>query len=192
MPRKVRTKKLSKPRIAGDLTVRGRVNELLDGRATRAELIAEGVLVDLTTGPTAKAWSDALPDGEPILVTRGVWDIIQRAVQHPDSRTDLDTVVYDLLWMCQPQEEAYELMMAVAHSGIPFPYVVETGDVELDTRLMELRQRHAGDRVFVCRIPTNPESEFANAADTHLFRLVVVVGDGCEPLFLLIMTPDEG
>ena len=190
MPRKTcKSEADGRAPIAGDLTVRGRVNELLDGRATAAELVAEGVLVDLTTGPTAKAWSDALPDGEPVFVTRGVWDIIQRAVQHPDSRTDLDTVVYDLLWMCQPKEEAYRLMMAVALSGLPFPYVVETHDVGLDTRLMELRRRHPTDRVFVCWIPTNPASEFANVADTHLFRMVVAPRD--EP-HLVIMTPDGG
>jgi hypothetical protein len=53
---------------------------------------------------------------------------------------------------------------------------------------MELRRRYAGDRVFVCWIPTDPASEFANAADTHLFRMVV--GPGDEPLFIVIMTPD--
>jgi hypothetical protein len=192
MPRRPRTRKSSKPRIAGDLTVHGRINELLDGRATPDELIAEGVLVDLTAGPTAKAWSDALPDGEPVFVTRGVWDIIQQAVRHPDSQTDLDTVVYDLLWMCQPKPEAERLMMAVALSGVPFPYVPETGDAALDTRLMELRRRYAGDRVFVCWIPTDPRSEFANAADTHIFRMVVAVGDDGDARFLVIMTPAEG
>ena len=70
MPRNLDPKRTDEHPIAGDLTVRGRVNELLDGRATAAELVAEGVLVDLTTGPTAKAWSDALPDGEPVYVTR--------------------------------------------------------------------------------------------------------------------------
>lgn len=178
--------------IAGDLTVRGRVNELLDGRATPAELIAEGLIIDLTTGPTARAWADALPDGEPVFVTRGVWDIIQRAVRHPDSRSVLDTVVYDLLWMCQPKEEAYRLMMEVAHAGISFSYVPETGDVALNTRQMEFRRRYAGDRVFVCWIPTDPRNVFANTSATHIFRLVVVLGEGDEPRFLLIMTPEEG
>ena len=181
MPRRTPRSRSSRSPIAGDVTVCGRLNELLDGRATPAGLIDEGIIIDLTTGPTARAWSDALPDGEPIFVARGVWDIIQRAVRHPDSRTDLDTVVFDLLWMCQPKEEAYRLMMAVAHTGIPFPYVAETGDVALNTRLMELRRRYAGDRVFVCWIPTDPRSEFANTADTHIFRMVVVFGDGDEP-----------
>lgn len=192
MPRMTPKRRSSKSPIAGDVTVRGRANELLDGRSTPADLIAEGILIDLTTGPTSRAWSDALPDGEPVLATRGVWDIIQRAIGHPDSRTDLDTVVYDLLWMCQPKEEAYRLIMAVAHSGIPFPYAAETGDVALNMRLTELRRRYAGDRVFVCWIPTDPRSEFGNAADTHIFRMVVLLGEGDEPRFLLIMTPEEG
>ena len=192
MPRRTDTKKLSRPPIAGDLTVGARLNEMFDARATGDELIAEGILVDLTTGPTEKAWSDAFPGREPILVTRGVWDLVQRAVRHPDSRTNLDEVVYDLLWMCQPKDDAHRLMRAIVLTGNPFAYVPETDDPALNTRLMELRRRYAGDYVFVCWIPTDPRSRFGNAADTHIFRLVVVFDADGGPAFLLIMTPEEG
>lgn len=180
----------SRRTITSDLSVRGRVTDLLEGRATPPELIAEGVLVDLTTGPTAKAWSDASPGLLPVFVTRGAWDIVQRAVQHPDSRTSLDTVVYELLWMSQPKPDDIKLMLAVALTGTPFPNAHETCNAVLDTRVMELRRRYPEERVFVCWIPTNPRSEFESVADTHIFRMAFgFAEDGGMP-FYIIMTAD--
>ncbi|KKL70523.1 hypothetical protein LCGC14_2104100, partial [marine sediment metagenome] len=68
---------------------------------SRAEAIADGVLVDLMQGGT-KRWMAALCREHykhPIACTAAVWALIEEAIENKKHCNDLLGVLHDILWM---------------------------------------------------------------------------------------------
>lgn len=104
-------------------------------RYTRAQAIADGVLVDL---------SAACPDvcrqhyPVPVACTASVWALIDKAVKNPRWSNDLNGVVHDLLWMskaCRQPVDVSTILFQVIIKGAgrksnyTFKAVVSGGDV---------------------------------------------------------------
>lgn len=65
---------------------------------TRAQAIADGVLIDATAGDLAGASSQHFP-GVHVAMTAAVGALIEKAVAHPDHGNDWKDVWHDVLWM---------------------------------------------------------------------------------------------
>src|SRR4051812_30500990 len=85
-----------RPRFTGN-AARARIVAYMEGRASRAELISEAIIIELTPGPTGDVWS--LDVDYPVGVTRGVWDIIQRAVTAQGASDKPGSVIKDMVYM---------------------------------------------------------------------------------------------
>jgi hypothetical protein len=65
---------------------------------TRAQAIADGVLIDATTGDLAEISAQHFP-GVHVAMTATVCELIRRAVEHPDHGNDWKGVWHDILHM---------------------------------------------------------------------------------------------
>jgi hypothetical protein len=65
---------------------------------TRAQAIADGVIVDATGGDLAAISAQHFP-GVHVAMTAAVAALIQKAVDHPDHGNDWRGVWFDVLWM---------------------------------------------------------------------------------------------
>jgi len=102
---------------------------------TRAQAIADGVLVDLSAlAPDVCAQHYKYP----VACTAAVWAIVDAAVKHPRWMNDLKGVVHDLLWMSRarpvqrmgPSQVLFEVIVRGAgrQSVFTFKMVCGPGD----------------------------------------------------------------
>jgi len=83
---------------------------------TRAQALADGVLVDLMQDEMAGVARQHFK--HPIACTAAVWDIITRAVENPNYHNDYAGVLHDILWMCR------KMGKPIDETAMRFPVVI--------------------------------------------------------------------
>lgn len=69
---------------------------------TREQAIEDGVLVDARIGDLAEVTAQHVPGGAPVVMTAGLFGLIEKAVGHPRACNDWRGVWHDVLWMSRP------------------------------------------------------------------------------------------
>ncbi|MGI8546737.1 MAG: DUF6573 family protein [Gemmatimonadaceae bacterium] len=110
------------------------------------EAIEDGVLVDLREKAPDVAAQHYGRDAvrRPVVCTIGVWDLIEKAINHPRHCNDLNGVVHDIMWMAK---HAVVTTIARGESGaLPFPVIITgTGRTRNHTLMAHIAVvRHAG------------------------------------------------
>jgi hypothetical protein len=92
---------------------------------TRAQAIADGALVDLSTPGEGGITNEVAALCRqhyrwPVAVTRRVWNLVEKSVAHPRWCNDLSGVLHDILWMsrrCGQDVSPTERLFTVAITG---------------------------------------------------------------------------
>ena len=117
---------------------------------TRAQAIADGVVVDATGGDLAAISAQHFP-GVHIVMTAAVAALIQKAVDHPDHGNDWKGVWHDVLWMSRVAP------VKSFPGGRLFKVVITgTGRKRLHTLKLQI---HPGDKGEPCATVMLPEED---------------------------------
>ena len=118
---------------------------------TRAQALADGVLIDASTGDLAEISNQHLP-GVHVAMTAAVGALIEKAVAHPDHGNDWKGVWTDILWMAGAAPG-----QAVPGGGRLFRVIITgTGRKRLHTLRIQV---HPGDRGEPCATIMLPDED---------------------------------
>lgn len=73
---------------------------------TREQALEDGVLVDARMGDFAEVTRQHVPGEIPVFMTRGLFELIRRAVENEKHCNDYRGVWHDVLWMSQGARRA--------------------------------------------------------------------------------------
>lgn len=99
---------------------------------TRADMIADGDLVDMQQGDMQEVLRQHIGT-MPCAMTRGLWEIVEKAVTNPRQCNDIKGVVHDILWMSGARRVALKVL----------------GEIDAGTRALASLPLHFRFRVII-------------------------------------------